>query len=238
VPVPPPALPVLRIPIWPVPAGRPEIERIEPPALDDAPGAGFTIYGDNLSGPGTTVRIGARPATPSKMSPGALTVALPDGLRIGTVGVQVVRAEAPAEHWIVESNPFALLLRPRVSGAPSYAAEAPAGSSAPSPAIYVPVSPAAAPGQVAQLYLDESDPPADRPARGYSVAIGALREMTTLLAFPAAGVAAGSYLVRIVIDGATSLLAIDTDPASPTYGRYASPLVSVPQTDASAEGAP
>ena len=43
-----------------------------------------------------------------------------------------------------------------------------------------------------------------------------------------AGVQAGEYLVRIQVDGAESLLTVDTDESSPTYGDYVGPVVTVP----------
>jgi hypothetical protein len=229
--LPGPVLPVLRPALTVLPTtDQPRIDAIEPTAIDDTPGATFAIRGSGLDAPGTTVRM-ASPvsgneltATPTGKGPGELTVALPAGLPIGSIAVRVIR-NPPATNLRLDSNAAALVLRPRIEGLPSYAADTP---SLPQPAILVPVSPAVLPGQRVELYLDSTalTSPSEPPS-GYSVSYQASIESRRLV-FSAEGVPAGTYLVRIAIDGATSELQVDRDPASPTFGRYASPTVVVP----------
>ncbi len=231
VPLPGPVLPIRRMALSVLPSStRPRIDAIEPTVIDDAPGTTFEIRGAELGGSASTVRLasaisGAELAVPpSSMAPGAITVALPSGLAAGPVSVRVVQTSTRTDHS-AESNPAAVMLRPRIDGAPSYAADAP---SLPQPAILVPVSPAVVAGQQVSLYLDStaSTSPSEPPA-GYSVSFLASVESKRLV-FSAEGIPAGTYLVRIAVDGATSTLVLDEDPTSPTFGRYAAPTVVVP----------
>jgi len=48
------------------------------------------------------------------------------------------------------------------------------------------------------------------------------------ITFPIAGVGAGDYLLRIQVDGAESVLQVDEDPNSPTYGQILGPKVTIP----------
>ncbi len=227
--LPGPVLPVRRTALTVLPStDRPRIDAIEPTAIADAPGASFAIRGAGLGGAGTSVRLSSAVSgaevtvAPTGTLTDGLTVALPAGLLAGTVAVQVIRASPIATF---DSNPAALVLRPRIDGTPSYAANAP---SLPQPAILVPVSPAVVPGQRVELYLDSTAVTApSEPPSGYSVAYQASIESRRLV-FSAEGVPAGTYLVRIAIDGAASELEVDQDAASPTFGRYSAPTVVVP----------
>ncbi|HBL28451.1 MAG TPA: hypothetical protein DD490_16585, partial [Acidobacteria bacterium] len=42
-----------------------------------------------------------------------------------------------------------------------------------------------------------------------------------------AGIVPGVYLVRLQVDGAESPLDVDTDPASPTFGRFIGPVIDL-----------
>ncbi len=229
--LPGPVLPVRRTALTVLPStDRPRIDAIEPVAIEDTPGQEFAIRGAGLGAQGTTVRLassisgGELIVQPTQTRDDGLTVALPAGLSAGSVAIRVVRS-APATGLTLDSNVAALLLRPRIDGAPSYAAN---GPSMPQPAILVPVSPAVVPGQRVELYLDSTatTSPSEPPA-GFSVAFHASVESRRLV-FSAEGVPAGTYLVRIAIDGATSELQIDGDSTSPTFGRYSAPTVVVP----------
>jgi hypothetical protein len=45
---------------------------------------------------------------------------------------------------------------------------------------------------------------------------------------PVPGAEAGTYLVRVQVDGIASALAADLDPQSPTFNQYNGPKVVVP----------
>lgn len=227
--MPGPVLPVRRMALTVSPStDRPRIDAIEPTAIDDAAGTSFAIRGAGLGGDGTSVRLtspvsGAEVTVPPAGTlPDGLTVDLPAGLSAGTVAVKVIRTSPIAT---LDSNAAALMLRPRIDGVPSYTADSP---SLPQPAILVPVSPAVVTGQRVELYLDSTAATSpSEPPTGYSVAYRASVE-TRRLVFSAAGVPSGKYLVRIAVDGAGSELEVDRDPASPTFGHYSAPTVTVP----------
>jgi hypothetical protein len=229
--LPGPVLPVRRTALTVLPTtDQPRIDAIEPTAIDDAPGTSFAIRGADLGGADTTVRLASAASgaelsvSPTGTLTDGLTVALPAGLAAGAVAVRVIRT-VPTTNLAFDSNVAALVLRPRIDGAPSYAADAP---SLPQPAILVPVSPAVLPGQRVELYLDSTTVTApSEPPSGFSVAFQASIESRRLV-FSAEGVPAGTYLVRIAIDGATSELTVDGDSTSPTFGRYSAPTVVVP----------
>ncbi len=229
--LPGPVLPVRRMALTVSPTtDRPRIDAIEPSAIDDAPGTSFAIRGVGLGGPDATVRL-ASPVSgtevsvpPAGSNADGLTVALPAGLSAGTVAVRVSKT-APTTNLSADSNAVALVLRPRIDGAPSYAAHSP---TLPQPAILVPVSPAVVPGQRVELYLDSTTATApSEPPSGYSVTFNASIE-TRRLVFSAEGVPSGTYLVRIAVDGAASELAVDEISTSPTFGHYFAPTVVVP----------
>jgi len=47
------------------------------------------------------------------------------------------------------------------------------------------------------------------------------------LRIPVQGVKPGEYLLRLIIDGAESVLEVDSDPNSPTYQWYNSPKIRI-----------
>jgi len=226
---PPPALPVRRPPVLAVAtSGAPRIDAVAPPEV--TAGADVTITGSGLGGPGIAVRIGAAAATPSSASARSLVVALPGGLPAGPLPLQAIRqvasGEPPTARTVAESNVASFVLLPVVERATFTPADpaAPAGSG---PAITVALAPAVVRGQQAALFLDELAAPAGRAPYAYSIraAAGAAGQSLT---FAAAGVAAATYLVRVEIDGAASLLSVDEAAGSPTRGQYAAPTVTVP----------
>jgi hypothetical protein len=66
----------------------------------------------------------------------------------------------------------------------------------------------------------------ERPA-AYSFDAAPREADTNSLAFAIYEVKAGEYLVRVQVDGAESLLNVDTDPDSPTFEQYISPTVLI-----------
>jgi hypothetical protein len=225
----PPALPVRRPPVLAfVPARTPQIDGIAPPQVAPAPGALLTVTGSDLGGAGVEVRIGSAVATPTSARARSPAVPLPDGLPAGPLPLQVVRqvtaGEPPTRRTVAESNVTSFVLLPVVERATFTPADP--GATGASPAITVAVAPAVVRGQQAALFLDERQAPAGRAPHGYAIpaAAGASGQSLT---FAAAGVAPATYLVRVQVDGAASLLTVDADPGSPTRGQYAGPTVVV-----------
>jgi hypothetical protein len=62
---------------------------------------------------------------------------------------------------------------------------------------------------------------------GYQLEAISRKTDTDTVAFALEAVKPGEYLLRLLIDGAESLLSIDTDEASPTFNWYNAPKVTI-----------
>lgn len=144
----------------------------------------------------------------------ALATPLPVGVRAGLVAVQVVQLLVGNASF--SSNAAGFLLRPTL-GLPAFAVGA----------VTVPFTPPVTPDQRVVLLLNQRQPLANQKARAYSFTAPARNGIpangteTSSIAFPISGVTAGTYLVRLQVDGAESLLATDG------LGRFDAPKVVI-----------
>jgi hypothetical protein len=94
--------------------------------------------------------------------------------------------------------------------------------------VAVKLEPDVGKGQRVVLFLNEFDPPSDRPSWAYSFEAKSADQPTPLpesaeeITFSVSGMRVGTYLVRVQVDGGESPL--ETDSA----GQYNSPQVSIP----------
>ena len=181
-------------------------------------------------------------------------IALVDGLRAGVQGLQVIHrmqmgADQPGDelnwHRGVESNVAAFVLRPALTADPTFDA----GKAT----VTLRLKPIVGRPQRAVLLLNEFSPtprqPGAPPARAHSFIARPLdqtwkdssgqvvpnddpgtfsdQDSTDTITFSIPGVAAGAYLVRVQVDGAESVLEVDTKEQSPTFNRYIRPQVSI-----------
>ena len=137
------------------------------------------------------------------------------GLRAGVVPVQLVRPTVG--NASLSSNAVAILLRPTIKTKTVLAAK-----------LRVKFAPSVTASQRVVLLLDEHQPAAGTRPRSFGIAApprngitGAATETDTI-EFPRAGVAAGKYLMRLQVDGAESLLAVDATE------RFDTPNVTIP----------
>jgi hypothetical protein len=236
---PQPALPVRDRRVYALPIREPRVERIlshgaaETEAVAQRPislGDTVVLEGRSLRGEITEVRLGDAIAAPTEVTDTALTfrVAEPPfpagSLRAGVLGVQVVHSLAlgspPEAHRGSESVAMPLVLRPRITSVSMGGASPPAGR-----VLNVTVSPPIAPEQRVRVLLNEIAPPPGRPARAFMLpALTQPQSPTdpTVVRADADTVPAGSYVVRVQVDGAESLLERDADE------RYSTPEVTVP----------
>ena len=226
-----PALPVLTRGVDAAALQIPSITRVvadSAPTDPVVPGTTLRIEGRRLRGTFTTrVRLDGIevPVPPDQVTGTRLTVLLPAGVTAGIRGVQVLHPRLvgtpPVERAGAESTAAPLVVRPVVAGPVTAAAGAPGVVE-----VTVPLNPPVGKRQRVVLTLNEHHPPHDRAGRAYTFvappADPAGPEITGAVTVPVSGVVPGSYLVRVQVDGAESILRVGGD------GRYDTPRVAIP----------
>jgi hypothetical protein len=180
------------------------------------PGYLLVLAGTQLQGPTTVVRLDGAD-TPATVGDEQITIPLPATLRAGTHGVQVVHELAmgtpPVPHSVIQSNLAAFALQPTVTG------------TATASAVTLTVTPKVGKRQRVRLLLSPLPGTAgasyafDAPSRD----VPAAPDEIAAIVVPIAGVTAGTYLLRIQVDGAESPLGFDAG-----TGAYNSPTVAIP----------
>jgi hypothetical protein len=241
-----PALPVLSRNILAVPFHQPIIESVMSQENDAAPilanqpiliGHNLNLVGAQLRGDDTHVQIGGvEILTPLKeVADTRITFALPPNLRAGVQGAQVVHYRSfgtPNEpHRGVASNVAAFVLRPTVGtiGAatvPGQDADHVSGE------LDITVTPAVGRDQHVLLLLNELDAPSNRPPWSYTFRApspyqffappSVPPETVTEVSIPIVNVRKGTYLVRLQVDGAESVLKTD-----PLTKKFSTPQVEI-----------
>lgn len=241
------ALPVRARNIYVAPFNQPVIEEIKSqaqagdPILSNQPilaGQNLVIAGRGLRADEVRLNIGGSEQTPvdADVTDTQIICAIPAALQAGVQGVQVIHLQLMgtplAPHRGVESNLAAFVLRPAIDPANVVFAPGP-GSAAISGTVTVSVNPPVGDEQRVVLLLNQlvpassppetmtesysfvapsripASPPAGRPGSSQSLEI------------PVTGVKAGTYLVRIQVDGAESVLDADAS------GQFTSPQVAI-----------
>lgn len=225
------ALPVQQRNIYAVNFREPIIDRITAEAGASLPitaGSTVRIAGRALAGDAVRVRIGDAELTPAAVRDSEILLPLTvppfpaDTLRAGVHGVQVVQLASmgtpPEARPAGSSNVAALVLRPTVT-AVNAANVTGAGDALRAADIGLTLSPTVGADQRVVLLLNEQT--AASPAA--ATVIAPRRDAdAAAITVPVQGVRAGTYWVRVQVDGAESPL--DLNPASPTFG----PLVTIP----------
>lgn len=197
-----------------LPFQAPSVDAVVPQVL--APGGRLAILGRHLRADTVEVDFGPHIAVPDVVTEGRVEAALPAGLLAGVNTVQVRQqldmGTPPVPHPGFASNIVAFVLAP--------------GVTTPDPVTV-------ARGGVLTLAFV---PPAARTQR-----VSALVGGTELVAVIPAGTGLvssagfrvpadtpiGDHLLRLRVDGAESALRVDDAPASPTFGHYVGPVVTV-----------
>jgi hypothetical protein len=184
-------------------------------------GATLLVNGQRMRGLATRALVGGSELPVQSVAPDgtSLTVALPRRvLRAGTLNFQVVRETAAGSSALpvgVESNVVTFTLCPVITRMKVL-------SEAESLLIYVdPIIGAAQPVSV-MLNAVSGSPPIS-----YDLSVGSRAGDSNHVSVSLAGVQAGTYLVRVSVDGAQSPLEADTNPKSPTFNRYVRPQVVI-----------
>lgn len=216
------------------------------PLIEQLRVAGDTleIRGQRLRGPATQVWVGEQqlPAGNLAVNDSLITVALPVDVPAGLQSVQVVHTAPlgapPAQHRVAESNALPCVVRPRIQRrtGEAWAIDLlPPAAGERAPTVRVQIDPPRALGQRAQLLLNEYrlQPFGEQPARAYSFGVPprAADEPGDLVSARMDGALPGTYLVRVRVDGAESLLEYGADPADPAETKlehYYAPKVIIP----------
>ena len=249
------ALPVLEPRSFAVPFSRPSIEKImsqKNPETSDDPilenqkifvGSKIYIKGQQLGNDNVLIKINGEDFIPNNASDTEISLVLPDTLKAGLQGVQIIQQvdltlpnslEANEgvleiiEHESIlrrgaESNLLAFVLSPQIT---NITVETPIeDDDLYSADIAVSINPRVYSGQRTKLLLNQISNSLDNPI-SYSFLVPAsspveggppLAEMT----FPVESIRAGTYLVRIQVDGAESPLLTDDE------GVYNGPQITI-----------
>jgi hypothetical protein len=214
------ALPVRTRGLYVMPFRQPVIDDVTPVEGRDSPVVSTSILvltGHRLTGEVTVARIGGVDVDPSDATDTKVTVPLasvPAGhLRAGVQGVQIVHrlelGEPPEAHRGVESNVAPFVLRPTIGAVTA---------SSPQATLTAHITPTVGATQRVVLMLNGlgADPVS------YSFEADSREADADTLVIPIGGVVPASYLVRVQVDGAGSLLAPDGT------GLFTSPQVAIP----------
>lgn len=206
------ALPVLRRNLYAVTFGQPLIEDVSSEDGSNYPvlsNRRVVIRGKRLRGDVTRVLIGGTEVDPEEVNDSQILLALPETLRAGVQSLQVVHktmmGTPPEIHVGVESNVAAFVFRPTITNIDGAAKVAI-------------VTPPIGERQRVVVLLNEL---ADSSRGSYAVLLPSRSGDTNEIPIPVSGVKSGTYLVRLQVDGAESLLDV-------VDGAYAGPKVVIP----------
>lgn len=228
------ALPVRQTRYTVVPfLAQPRIERVVSqegvvqPILADST---ILLQGQRLQGNVTQIRIGDVEVSPLEVSDKQISLPLSsvptDSLQAGVQSLQVVHrilvGTPSVSTRAVESNAAPFILRPSITQSKvihvkSIEDEILAAD------VTVKVDLAIAKTQRVVLLLNEWS--IDNPVAYIFDALKRRQNCTKSITFAIKGVKPGEYLVRIQVDGAESMLNVDTNPDSATFEQYISPKI-------------
>jgi hypothetical protein len=238
------SLPVLKRKIFVQPFKSPSIDRVlsqataNDPILDQPilPGFNLVLQGSNLQGDDTVVRIGDFIVTPdpASITDTQIIVPLPDGLLAGVQAVQVIQridmGSPPVPHLGFESNAAAFVLRPVLVSISAVNIVSTGGLISADVTVFL--SPNLGPSQRAVLLLNQTNVAAGTEPQSYAFGEPLFGITSPPVVFSPPGVSnqvtiqvsdvvPGTYLARIQVDGAQSLLTVDSS------GQFNGPLVTL-----------
>ncbi len=185
----------------------------------------LTIQGRNLQGAHTEVKIGDLRLTPTSVSSSEIVVELAvvpaDSLGAGVQSLQVVHRQTSGVG--VESNAYPLILRPQILRCRVTDLDRSEDHTR-SAVVNVQVDLTVHPKQRVVLALNEFT---DQDPQVYLFERDAQDTDSRHLRIPVHGVKPGEYLLRLIVDGAETILEVDNDPNSPTYQWYNNPKVRI-----------
>ena len=199
------------------------------PGLPIGPGSTVAILGQRLAAASVTVSVNGLDVTPAAVADTRIVLTLPPALPAGSLGLAVRQdilvGQPGAPRPGRASDLAAFVLHPllvRAGGVDAITVTnlAGAGAAPRSATVAVGILPTVGAAQAASLEL--LDPAG---AVAASVNASARTAGADTVSFAVANVPAGTYGVRVRIDGAESAVGADTTPGSPTLGQLVPQLV-------------
>ncbi|MBE9225448.1 DUF4255 domain-containing protein [Phormidium sp. LEGE 05292] len=232
------ALPIRSIDYYTTP-NQPAIEQVTGEAGSNQPivaNSILVIRGKQLRGELTQVRIGDAKLTPQKLTEREIRLdlaSLPSSetgsLRAGVQSLQLLHPIPKRKSYepdrAVGSNVVPFVLCPTITADVEVLQATDNGDELYSAEVRVQIDLTVGREQRVLLFLNERSlliPAA------YIFAAKPRNTNTNLIVFAISDVKPGEYLVRVQVDGAESLLRVDTDRESSTYEQYISPKVVIP----------
>ncbi|MFH7242461.1 MAG: DUF4255 domain-containing protein [Spirulina sp.] len=215
---------------------RPQVNRIlaqEGPNHPILPTTCLQIQGHHLKGTQTQVRLGGQDIVPQDLTDDQLHLPLTTvpTLRAGIQSLQVVhrqthslsRLDDHAPTLRISSNPAPFTLSPVLQSVQvSEVTDHDGDTCAARLTLTVTPTVGASQGVMLSLYEWSTQQPAS-----YLIEVPPRSEDSDQITVAVQGIQTGTYLVRLIVDGAESPLDIDEDPTSPTYQWYAQPRVQI-----------
>lgn len=176
------------------------------------------IQGQQLRAPSTFVLIEGQEFPPAAATDTQITLPVPSTIHAGIQGAQVLQKSLlgtpPVLHRGLESNVAPFVLRPTVQGATA----SPAGGGVTD--VKLTLAPNIGKGQRAVLLLNDVTA---APPKSFTSAPTVAAADSNQVTISIAGVPTGTYLARVQIDGAESLLTVD-----PITNKFTGPTVAMP----------
>ncbi len=231
--MPMPSLPVKERNVYAFPFRAPMVDLVDSAVAAGKPilsGQGIVLTGTNLRADVVQVQIDETDITPSPTRISGTRIELTAG-EVGTLSAGIHRASVvqpyvigtpPTPHAGAESNVAAFFVHPKITVDPP-ANVVGAGPQPRSADLTVHFVPDVEAGQKAVLMMNGISPG----ARSFSFRVDVSADVAQIT-FKPTGLDAGTYLVRVQVDGAESLLDEDADPMSATYGQWTGPKAVIP----------
>jgi Pvc16 N-terminal domain len=177
------------------------------------------IRGRDLRGEITRIRIGKQDilVIPQDIAPNQITLKVPAHLHAGVQGVQILHSSRVAPDRTIESNLASFVLHPEITATVTQVRDR--DKDVRSADIAVKFSPKVGAAQQVILLLTDASKPHEI---AHSCPATPVIEDTDLLTFNVTNLVAGTYLVRVRVDGAASQIQVDR------FGKYDGTQVVIP----------
>jgi hypothetical protein len=221
------APPVITPNVYVMPLRWPRINQVVSQAGAGEPiisGSTLLIRGQQLVGPGTLVLMEGQEFTPASATDTRISLQVPATVHAGVQGVQVIQkplmGTPPTAHRGFESNVAPFVLHPSISIPQPGALDPDSSPTTKITDVTVNVVPNIGVGQRAVLLLNQF---AASPPAGYTSATTVAAAESNQVTFQIDNVPAGTYVARVQVDGAESLLTVD-----PNTNQLTGPTVTMP----------